>query len=105
VTCDDARSRRVPNRCFSFSYLCQLKIVTDLGEYGPFGDGTSIPFGFTPVTMVAKILQHDFELGLILLIISVSLQGWSSIHCLLPSRSANVINCDRASVGPFHGWH
>jgi hypothetical protein len=52
VTCDDARSRRVPNRCLSFSYLCQLKLVTNLGGYGPFGDWTGI--------LVAKILQHDF---------------------------------------------
>jgi hypothetical protein len=31
----------------NISYLCQLKIVTNLGEYGPFGDWTGIPFRFT----------------------------------------------------------
>jgi len=29
------------------SYLCQLKIVTNYAEYGPFGDWTGIPFRFT----------------------------------------------------------
>jgi len=29
------------------SYLCQLKIVTNYCEYGPFGEWTGIPFRFT----------------------------------------------------------
>ena len=64
------------------SYLCQLKIVTNYAEYGPFGDWTGIPFRFTVQRMRPwwASLEAMTHLSSQRLVLTSSLKNFASIR-------------------------